>query len=400
MIKTKKKLDKNRKKRSLTRKEISLITILVFVGISIVSYNNLFKPKWDEYQSEKEKLESIKLRYVNLQNDYKKLDKLKEEEKLKDYQLNEMIKQLPSYISDEDILLTIGNYAKNRKIDVNSIDFEPNNFFRTENFVSSEDGQDVEDLNENSEVDFNNLDDEILKELFPLVITKYINLAFKCSANDLYGFIDDLEKNEKKIGVKEISIASVDEGNLQGNIKMQYIAYRDENSKNDYEIKIPTIEGKDIPFDASGKIVNTNKKNDLDFNFFLGINANDENKPKIILGEYKKIGTEIYYNVDKKVNAKITINDSEKKGFFDITYFLEGQSKTLNKKLYIKNNKIKMIIKSNNRKDENDLLAVDMEIENNTDSAFIIMVQNDDKENPRFNLKDKKGSVDLIRMDK
>lgn len=406
------------KARKFTKNEVILIYILFALGILYISANKFIMPKWQEYKMASDSLNSAQNRCDNLKKEYGRINEYKDEEKDAKDKLTALIKQFPPYISQEDIIITIGKYANEHNVDIKTIALDDEKSTLADKVISNneksfddlfnDDGADKNDKNgtnqEKSEQDSYAGD----KSGVPTVLAKYVSISFNGEIGNLYNFINDLEKNEHKLFVRQLSINKSEDDNLIGNMKIQYVGYKENNGKeSDFKLTAPKVNGKTNPFNPyegySGDSSSDTSSDGIPValnepNFYLQLNEFNTKEPKYILSEYKKQDTEIYNNSNQPVEGTIKISKDDDK--FNYSYQLGSSSKSEVKDINVSDGIIRMEVNSRKRASDGDKMGVTMNVENNTDLMFEITLVNDDYDNPLFKLGKQIGKVDLKRVNK
>jgi type IV pilus assembly protein PilO len=224
----------------------------------------------------------------------------------------------------------------------------------------------------------------------------------------LYNFISELEKSERKIIVKDVSMTRGNGNLLKGALKVQYVGYVTPGDKSTFTLETPAISGKVSPFLAylgfedkapastvstQGPVAAPAPVKTYNPNFYLLLNTYDDNAPKIIMGDYTKNGSELYSNTNGAVKGKLSISGNQDSMTY--AYSLGGSIQTKTARLMIDGGKLRLDVISRARKNEQDKVSVTLDVDNKTDYPLEINVINDDKQAPRFSLGTRLGSVNV-----
>lgn len=402
-------LNKNKKvnkkeRRPLTKKEIILLTLLILFAEGYFCVDKILLPQWDEYKTVISEIESKELVLNNLRKDNANINGFIENEKALQYKLNKLAKELPPYISQQDIIMTVSNYAKDRGVAVDSLNFDKDKLILVNNFLDENKKSDKDKLNNESNSSDESNNEKLKNTKAPVVLSKYINVAFKTATNSLFNFLDDLEKNQKKIIVKEIAINRGKDASLEGNIKFQYVGYKEDATLADFKIEVPQINGKTSPF-APYKGYKEDENNvkyiGSDFipngydgaNLFLNINRIDDEIPKFVIGQFGKSESEIYYNAKDKIKGKMVVSKKDDK--YICSYYLVNEDKKVVTEVIPYNGVITMEVNAKRKLTDDDKISLVFDVENNTDVTFEIFIRGDDNVSPRFLLGKKEGNIQL-----
>lgn len=405
--------NKNKSKLSmqLTKKDSILITVLVITIMVIGLGKYLLIPKYNELKQKQSNLSDLRQVYQVRQADYDQKSVYEEKEKTLNEQYGKLVQNLPPYIAQEDIILTIGELAKSNNINIETVKFDNVNTIEVKNFLQGKAEETDNKNTQNSESTKANGAKENTNISVPSVLSKVISIEFCGDIQSIYKFLDSIEKNSKKVFVKDITISKGKEKNdpLKGNIKIQYIAYKDSSSKGDFKIDVPKQDGKDNPFDENSKGSSfteeeteelKKKMSDYGINldnsslkFFMKIDSEDVNSPKVVVGQGENEDSQIQYDESKQVKAQITV--SKEKDSLVYEYSLGKDSKKGNIAYPTSGEVISLLVNSQPRESKKDDILISMKVINNTEIPFEITVKNDDKENPKVKLESKTGTVNL-----
>lgn len=388
------------KRRELTKLEFILLLVLILVIQIYMSTQYILVPKWDKYNHNSEKLSKKTIICENLEKENLNKKKLIEKEQVLKYKLNKLSRNLPPYISQEDIILTLSEYSQLRGTNIEAITFDKDNIFTINNYFNKINDPKSQENNVAAN------EEESIPENSPIVITKFINVKFNGNLSAIYNFIDDLEKNQKKIVVKEIKIDKDKDKFLKGNMKLEYVGYKEDADIPEIKIDVPKIEGKTSPFkpydgyksedgDENSKYsgVDCIPEGKIKSDIFLDINKSEDDMPKYIMGKIGRPDTEIYFNSKEQIKGKLVIN--KKENMYIYTYQLQNMTKEVSSKINSTDGVIRMKVNSSRVPSEDDKVSIILDIENKTDSELQISVEDEDIIMPRFILGKKTGKVTL-----
>jgi len=133
---------------------------------------------------------------------------------------------------------------------------------------------------------------------------------------------------------------------------------------------------------------------DIDPDFYIVLKASSSNETKVSYGVYPRVETELRSNVNNAIRAKLTISGDEDQ--FEYVYSLASYQKSEKRKLPATGGTIRLKILSCQRIGDNDNVSILLDIDNNTDMPFEIVVVNDDVLSPRFHIGLTKGNVNVV----
>lgn len=404
----KKKLNLKGKPLLLSKREFILLGLLIFILEGYVLAHYLIIPKWQQLSSERTHYRAQQTLLMNLNKDMANKNQFDEQLKLLDYKLNTLRVELPSNLTQEDIILNVNKYAGERQLMIKGITFTNVSMLSKQDFAAGKTPSAQSQNNGNNSAAAPtppaNNSNTAPQNASGMVLVDDINIYFSGSYEALYNFISDLEKNERRILVKGITITKGDNNVLTGELAVEYLGYKGQDDNSNYQMETPPIKGKFDIFAAFGGTNNAATSapspeptasaapvKASNPNFYLILNTYDDNAPKVIMGDYTKDGTELYSNTNDKVSGKLTVSGSL--GHFSYAYALGTTTQSKEGNLILDGEKLRLDVISQHRKNADDKVSLGLVIENKTDYPLVVNIINDDKNTPRFDLVNKSGSV-------
>ncbi|MCL2164782.1 MAG: hypothetical protein FWH55_10440 [Oscillospiraceae bacterium] len=231
-----------------------------------------------------------------------------------------------------------------------------------------------------------------------------VQVNFSSEFHTAGSFIKEFEESVQRVRVKSVSLTRLREGVLKGVLNLEYIALTDNAEAGVSNRRAPDIDGRESIFqsysgyveeDADTTVILQPGDIDVEPNFYMVLNQSVVNDAKIRFGVYPRSETELFYNVNSAVKASLTISGDENE--MSYTYTLGTSSRTERRRLDVVDGSILISVISGPRANEDDKVAVLLDVENNTDLPLEIMVRNEDVLNPRFNLGDTSGQVTVLK---
>ena len=393
-------------KLSLSKRDFVLLGLLVLGLEGYGLFTMFLSPKWLAYSSLHTHYVAQQLIATNLEKDIAKKDQYLENLKLLDYKLSMLTLAIPAEIPQEEIVLTLNKLAKTRELEIGGISFSTISTVSKQDFTagktSSTTTQDAAGNTATSTANDTKNTKAAPKAVGSMVLTENVDIAFSGGYGALYNFISDLEKSDRKIIVRDVSMTRGAGSVLKGALKIQYVGYTNPEDQSTYSLETPAVKGKTSPFlaflgfedkAAASAVVTPGPAavKTYEPNFYLLLNTYDDNAPKIIMGDYAKNGTEIYSNTNDKVQGKISISGNLDKMTY--SYSMGSSTQKKDAKLIMAGGKLRLDVISQQRKNDTDKVSITLDIENKTDYPLEIDVINDDKNVPRFIVGNKSGSV-------
>lgn len=411
---------------SLSKRDFILVGLLVLGLEGYGLYNMLLSPKWKAYSSLQTRYAAEQVIATNFENDIANKSQYLENLKLLDYKLSVLTQEIPAEIPQEEILVTLNKLVKARELDIGGIAFSTISTVSKQDFAAGKtssaqppgaskvitptsvanDSKTSQGTTSTSTANDSKTSQAKPKLAGNMVLVEDVDLAFSGSYGALYNFINDLEKSDRKIIVKEVSLTRGDGNLLKGALKVQYVGYVTPEDKSTYTLETPPVSGKASPFlayigfeekvatssgSSPGPALGPGPVKTYNPDFFLLLNTYDDSAPKIIMRDYNKNGTELYSNTNASVRGKLSISGNQ--DTMTYSYSLGGATQTKNAKLVIDGGKLQLEVISKARKNEQDKVSLTLDVDNKTDYPLEITVLNDDKQAPRFSLGTQLGSV-------
>ena len=331
---------------------------------------------------------------------------------------------IPPAMHNEDLALSIGALAEKHNITIEALTFEGRELVSQEEYLrrgglydaAGQSQVSAEGLADSAsglvqegalgsvgvlgELDANlGMSGRALRE----ISVQGVQIHFSSEFHTFGEFIGEVESGERKILVKSISVARVQEGVLRGTINLEYAALSGSpEQEQSGQFRAPAHEPKDSVFQryegyveegTDPTILLISSDEDIDPNFYLILNSSVSNDTKVTYGVFPRTDTELYFNANNAVPAKLSISGDEER--FEYTWSLGVGTKSERRRLEVVDGKLRIDIISHPRYDDKDKVALLLEVENKTTIPVEIRVKNDDVLNPRFNLGKTVGEVAL-----
>jgi hypothetical protein len=230
-------------------------------------------------------------------------------------------------------------------------------------------------------------------------------VSFNSEFHTAGAFLRAFEQSARKVRVKSVSLSRVQEGVLKGVVSLEYAALTTDSERGASGLYPAPQKGEAksslfsryngyVEDGVDPTILLFSSDEDIDPNFFMNINPSTSNDTKVMLGVYPRMETAIYYNANNAVRAKLTITGDADQ--FEYTYALGPQtSKSEKRRLEVVEGKLRLKVLSHPRANDEDKVAILLDVENNTAIPLEIQVYNDDAVKPRFNRGTMTGTVEV-----
>ncbi len=368
-------------KGGLTTREFLLVVFLIIAVEGYLLYAYILQPAYIQYDSILAEKESKQVILDGLVKDYARKDEMEKEIISLESEIVEMEKQIPSYLSQEEVILFLENLSiKNR------VEIQATTFSNAEDIPLKVVGAGNGSATETAETTQN------AEEPESPVTEQLVSVNYVCNYQDLYNFIKDIENNVRKVSVNNIILQKGDDGMMSGQMNLSFISYWNESvGQKPYIMTTDPISGKTDPFKEYTGYSSSGKKSSgsdaaavatVRPDFYLMINSYLNNSSKTLLMNYYNKGSEAAADTNGIVSGKMTINGQD--GNYTYQYNFGDYDIVEDSPTLVKDGKIRMEVLVQPRRSEEDKVGVMMDITNNTDVPFEITVKGDDEGNPRF----------------
>jgi len=364
----------------ITQREFMMLSILVLAIELFIIVQYIVTPIYDEYRSVKEMNDSRELINNSLKTDFENLDKYNADLNTALDEVNIAKAAIPSYVSQEEVLLLLDKFSAVSLANVSLIGF-------IEPLVVGADTLDATQSVENP-VQTNAIPlSEITDTQVPLIINQTISVGFDGEYNEIIGFLKALEANERRIYVDQIALSSADGGILNGSMNLSFISYVDKGNFEKFLMETIPFDGKMNPFapyTGVGEGTPVAVAPVYDPNIYILLNSYLDNAQKIIMGEYPDAQTEINFNQNSEASVKLTFTGDATN--FNYTMSLGNSTKRSNESVKIENGAIRVKIVSLERRDSKDLVGIQLNVDNQTNVPVEVEILFDDGTKPRVRI--------------
>ncbi|MBF8982640.1 hypothetical protein IZY60_03715 [Lutibacter sp. B2] len=406
----------------LTKREQKLIIFLGIVVFIFVYYQFVLNPQMNRIHQLKEQIATLGGKV-----DYKKV-KIKSYEKVeKDYKIaniknNYATKRFFPFIKQEKSITILNDMIDKTGLEVSNIAFS-----KTEISEIEKREQEKEEENyplrtlvtsyykKNSNSDKKEKVEE-QAENKEQVEKMSVNISFTSEYDTMMSFIKEIESFDKKLLIKNVTLASNDENLMTGNIMLDFYAlpkfhiedeeYFKWDHEAEYGRKDPFIpfDGYEYPTDdimqnnkKEEGSTNTNKILKKRYDFYIGVHPITADIPSIIIGQANDPQAKTYVYADNPniENVEFQLLKKDNKYYYKYKTQQENYPQNYeNSMIEFEPNEKEVIlfIVSSKRKDDNDNSGINLSITNNSDLQLKVRVEHDDPNRPRVIIK-KEGKV-------
>ncbi|MDR1060744.1 MAG: hypothetical protein LBL83_05960 [Clostridiales bacterium] len=228
-----------------------------------------------------------------------------------------------------------------------------------------------------------------------------VQVSFVSEAHTIAEFLKAIGDGESNARIKSLSAAREQEGVIKGLLALEYVSLSASAEADESGLYGPQPHGaKDSLFQkyegyveegVDPTILLVSSDDDTDPNFYMILNPATSNDTKMTLGVFPRTETAVYFNANNAARAKLTVSGDADQ--LEYSYALGSGIRSEKRRLELVDGKIRLDVISHPRSDEDDRVAVLLDVENNTGLPLEIRVRNDDVLNPRFHLGATSGDV-------
>lgn len=370
---------------SLSRREFLLVVIMIIAIEGYLLYAYLVKPAYNEYMASVLELTNSLVTLNTLKSDYERKGEMEQEILKLEGELEEIQKQLPAFLSQEEVVLSVEDLSANSGIQVKILGL-------------SGVGLPLKAIPADTEVTAQN---PISAAPVPMFVDQLVTLNFEGEYTQMYSFLKSVETSLRKMSAKGLSISIDQSGKIGGNINLSYPSLWDENvGQKPYVMDpAPSFAGKGNMFDKyigySEIITNaasgSGQQAAITPDFYLRVNSYLNNSAKVFISNSYNTNSEARYDGNDVTRASMTINGGN--GLYTYRYSLGNFNVDGSRQTEIKDGKIRLEVLVQSRRSDDDNVGLILDLVNNTDVPVEITVKGDDLSNPRFIIGNTVGNV-------
>lgn len=127
--------------------------------------------------------------------------------------------------------------------------------------------------------------------------------------------------------------------------------------------------------------------------FFILLNQAEADVDSLVIGQSNDVTEASYFVSSKNAKQAVTVTFTGELGEYNANYKIGKSSYSKEGINFTKEGNIILQIISSQRLGDDDAVAIDLNLVNNTDTILDVKLQNDDAEDPRVNIKGKTGNI-------
>ena len=287
-------------KSKLSAREYVLVLLLLFVVEGYLLMDYIVVPQWAVYEENLKRVEALRQTELSLSKEHQKMGEYQNELELQQYKLQKLKKAIPDYVSQEEAIIFLEDAGRKSVVNISGASFQTQTGIK-----EGYDGMQIQKGKYHEQL---------------------ISLNARGSVNAINKFLKTAADSERKIFVKNLTVHRQKADEVSASLQLCMPSYTLEDWRS-YEMQKYETGGKDDIFRAYPGFIEESSSNAASVekfsknpDFIAYINSFDDNAPKVIIGQYAKPETEIYYNANEKTNISITV--SGKNGRYRYSYTL------------------------------------------------------------------------------
>ncbi len=381
----------------LNKSEFYMLLGLICIVFAVAGANYLVFPQWDKFRENTNTLGELRVKCQQMEIEFSKTDALKKQEAELSEKLTAEQLRLPGYISQEESVLELNDLSAKTSLTLNSIAYDAQQKQDAQTFMAAaESGGEAPKTPEAKPENKDAPDPAAEKDPFN-VLSRAVRVSFSGSYESVYGFMGRVEKMNRRIFFKDLTMVRDTEGLLSGSLTMQYLGGTFGSEAGEpYKIDTPNTSGKLNPFTPYTGYMNGEAvvaASTVSPDFYMILNTYDDNASKIILGKYPKAETELYFNRNAPVSGSLTIGKSGSSYSYSYSIGSDRYAGSFKDD----STGLSLNVISKPRKSAGDKASITLDVKNTTGAPLKIKVENDDLSKPRFILGKTSGDVSLAQ---
>lgn len=371
----------------VTQREFVMLAVLLIAIEAFVLIQYLVIPQWKSYADIKS-INDLRQESVDrMKADFAKLATFKESLAKVTQEADTVKSQLPTYVSQEEILLLLESKSMDSGSQVKLISFADPVAVASDTYLTQVPGQAA---NSQAPVDGSqSVSTGMTKEGFttPLVVTQTISVTYDGQYEEIINFFKSIETNLRKVYIDQVSLTSLEDGTIGGTMNLSFVSYVDANNFESYQFDLERNLGKSNPFapySGFGVEKPVIVVAEPDPNIYVYLNSYLDNAQKVIVGEYQNIDSELNFNENGQAKIKLILTGDENS--FNYTMSMNGQVSKSKSPVTIKNGAIQIKVLSLDRKDASDAVSILLDVDNQSSAKAVVKVLYDDPSKPRVKI--------------
>jgi Tfp pilus assembly protein PilO len=350
--------------------EKKLLAVILAIGIILISYNYIYKPKQKANETMKQEIKILEERYNKLHALEIESPNMEKEVKLLKEEIEKYNSQYPAEFSQEETVMLVNYINQATNIHISNVSLSPFEIFYQEDAANGE-----------------------------IAYVTSVALNYTGSYSNVKAFFQYLKDYPKRVTLSSVSMSYNQEKNeITGELKINIFIIQSADSNLIGAPEYTGIIGKDSIIDqyiALEQNPEAEIQQKTAVELYASLTSPYADMAPVIIGVKGDIMGETEAKVNNNMINEVTIELSASEGSYYAQYWINGNSNG-KYKLNV-DTSIDIDVYSQRRADESDKVGMLAKIINNTDLAANLYVYNDDANAPRFVLESSVGVVNIVR---
>lgn len=398
----------------ISEKEKIMLATLGIVGIGFVYYQFAYTPARTKINEKKTELSKLETDYSQKNVQILSTEKNKQDIERLRLSIDDISKKIYPDIWQPRLIKELSDFRAKANVDINFSYSEVTYAPISEYFTSKEEEAKIANTLEtlideynakmpaDKSIDYDQKKDEVgaekkegeKKEPSTLNVQQMkVTASFNGSYDNVMKFIKLVEDYKYLVAIPNISLSTSGDNKISGTLSMEFYSAPRLNGDYDkyFDWKSESKNGKDNPFldnySSISGIVTADEEAENE-SLTMTIRPYNSDMPSVMVGrpDDSTKRTQIYNDENKLSN--VTVHFTEKDGKYFVKYKIDDKVyPTSGEGIdFIPNGNIKMVVNSEKRTDGTDLVAVKLNVKNDTKKKVEVEIKGDDKKNPRVNI--------------
>lgn len=383
----------------LTARDKKLLLVLAIVAIVCIPYFFILQPMMDD-------ISSLQSEVSQLQSDATYLEQLALMEG--DYQAGAeqmasksatLLERFPSDLLQEKNILFIHNTEQMVPVSLYQVSLGDDVAAQLTSDAEAEQIDAVEaetgDVTDDAVIEDNTTETSLGDGL--TAMQTETQFAFDAGYRQFKDFLNYILEYQDRMVITDIDASySAETDMVDGSFKLVQYALKSEG-RNDVSVLEPNmIQGTTNIFRQASGSFDESEQAQEEADFFISLNQPEADIDSLIIGQSNDATEESYFASSKNDRQSVTVTFTGKEGEYNANYKIGNSSYSADGIDFEKEGSIVLQVISSARLDEDDNVAIDLNVVNKTDVSLRVLMQNDDTENPRVTIKGKTGTVVVV----
>lgn len=390
----------------VSARDKKLLVYLLAVAIIAIAYYLGARPFLDKVENlatESEQLQSEVNNLLSIYNNQESYTTRIAEEQVR---FNEALQKFPSKLTQESTLMMVDDIERNTGTWISRINFTE------EQLVAGNGNSDSDDIvaeaqevtnQEYSTGDLGESVDNAISASNLSSVQQNLTLDYSCSYDNFKRFIQYISNYKDRLFISNINAAySADTNEISGSLILtQYAVYGTGKEYVEPELSdvnlgtdniFTTLLGTTGDYGDGLEVATLTNPDSIPAYIMMNILPAGSGENLIVVGKAGDSSEETYVKSSDNETSSVEISIDGSEGSYSVTAKMADQSKTFSVEAV---NDVKLQITSSIRNGDDDKVSANINLNNNSDINMVVEIAGDDSENPRVNINEKNGNIDI-----